>query len=554
MNESEERNIELLLRQLKESENIDLRSSAAEKLGFKKIHIDKIVPALIEALSDDNWLVRTESAKALAQIGRKALPALDALRGAMSEPRNRSKRPVFFEVIKTLETIESTEPEATPEEIIEEKIEPIEEISVEKIEPVIEEVISEESTFEEVSIEQVEVAEEKIDEEEKEKIEEVIEDYLEDALEDVIEEVADESIDEDVIEDIAEDIAEEVAEDIAEEITEEIIEMEEKTDELTAETEQDGLDNQLQTEIKSLEEKIDKHITETEEPLEEEEELEEKEIIEEVLEEAIEEVVEDVIVKEKIDEKILDDVAEDIAEEIVDKIEEDQVITETKEDITLDKMLVFDEEEGKKKNNERLLILPPDQDESLSEDIPIRKMSSSLVKVILAGDKSVGKTTLRKGYCDIGFKSEYKEVIGADFATKHFTVDEKNFALQVWDIAAIERFEQNKVIYFRGTNGVMLVFDITQRSSYDNILNWFANIREIESGKIAYVLVGNKIDLRSSNIDCISIEEGQELASKLSLLCGASVPYIETSANTREAISDAFQTLENTAAAVFLKE
>ncbi|HUU79640.1 MAG TPA: GTP-binding protein [candidate division Zixibacteria bacterium] len=515
MNESEERNIELLLRQLKDSENIDLRSSAAEKLGFKKIHIDKIVPALIEALSDDNWLVRTESAKALAQIGRKALPALDALRGAMSEPRNRSKRPVFFEVIKTLETIESTEPEATPEEIIEEKIESIEEISVEKIEPVIEEVISEESTFEEVSIEQVEVAEEKIDEEEKEKIEEVIEDYLEDAiedaLEDAIEEVADESIDEDVIENLAEEMAEEVTEDTAEEIAEEIFELEEKTDELIAETEQVELDDQLQTEIKSLEEKIE--------------------------------------------ENILDDIADDITEEIIDEKEEIQVIEETKEDFTLDKMLVFDEEEEeKKKISERLLILLPDQEESLSEDIPTRKMSSSLVKVILAGDKSVGKTAIRKGYCDVGFKSEYKEVIGADFATKHFIVDEKNFALQVWDIAAKERFEQNKVIYFRGTNGVMLVFDITQRSSFDNILNWFANIREIESGKIAYVLVGNKVDLRSTSIDCISFEEGQELASKLSLLCGASVPYIETSASTGEAVSDAFQTLENKAAAVFLKE
>ncbi|NHJ03341.1 MAG: GTP-binding protein [Candidatus Heimdallarchaeota archaeon] len=549
MNESEERNIELLLRQLKESENIDLRSSAAKKLGFKKIHIDKIVPALIEALSDDNWLVRIESAKALAQIGRKALSALDALRGAMSEPRNKSKRPVFFEVIKTLETIESTEPEATPEEIIEEKIEPIEEITVEKIEHVIEEVISEESTFEEVSIEQVEVIEEKIDEDEKEKIEEVIEDYLEDAvedaLEDAIEEVADESFDEDIIENIAEDIAEEVTEDIAEEIVEEIIESEEKADELIVETEHVELDDQLQTEIKSLEEKIEEQFTETEEFSEEEEEQEEEQITEEVLEETTEDVIEEVIEEEKIEESILDD----ITEEALDEKEE------TKEDITLDKVLVFDEEEEeKKKINERFLILPPDQDESLSEDIPTRKMSSSLVKVILVGDKSVGKTAIRKGYCDVGFKSEYKEVIGADFATKHFIMDEKNFALQVWDIAAKERFEQNKVIYFRGTNGVMLVFDITQRSSFNNILNWFANIREIESGKIAYVLVGNKVDLRSTNIDCISFEEGQELASKLSLLCGTSVPYIETSASTGEAVSDAFQTLENKAAAVFLKE
>lgn len=536
MSDSDERELELLLQQLKENADIDLRSHAAQQLGLKKSKSDIVVPALIEALNDDNWLVRVEAATALSKIGRAAAVAIEPLKSAMNEPRNRPKRGIFYEVIQTLETAKSAEPEVEPIAVVEEVKEEItfeekveEAVIVEEtpIEPVIEP--SEDVVEEPIVEEKAEVVTEDIVEEAKivdevvveDKPEEIMEEALEDAVEDAIEDIVEETVVEEVVEEIAEedtvgeDITE-IVEDVAEDITE------------------DTTDD---------------------------------EIIEEVIEEIAEEVLEDVLEEEvgdTVDHEIIDDIAEEITEEVLETKEEEEIEEsvetfqapeviqppiepeeekKTTDDITeavpLDEVLEF--EDDKKKLEEQ----PPTIEPPTVEDVKIVSMTKALIKIVLVGDAAVGKTALRKKYCDDSFSDEYKHVLGADFATKHFSKNNENFSLQIWDIAAKERFDKSKELFFKSIFGALLVFDVTNRESYNNIRYWIEELRKVESKELALVIVGNKTDLRSDQESTsITREEGQELASKLTEEIGFDVSYVETSAINGTGVEVAFRILE----------
>ena len=321
---------------------------------------------------------------------------------------------------------------------------------------------------------------------EEEIIEDVLEDAVEDTLEDAIEDVVDESVDEDTIEDIAEDIAEEVIE-IGEEITEEIVETPSETIEEIVE---ESIDDSDLTEAKAL-------LEEIEESLEEEEKT-----------------------------------AEDTLEA--------EVIEETKESVPLDDVLEYEEDKKTEEEKKNLLTLPTDEKPTL-EDVPIIKMSRTILKIIIVGDEQVGKTTLQKSYSDIGFQTEYKEIIGADFASKHLEIDGENFALQMWDIIGQTRETINQDLFYKGTNGALLVFDVTRRDTFESIYQWYSDIKKY--GSVEFVIIGNKIDLRTSEQDCVTTEQGQELANKLSSELDRPVHYFEANALDNENIEDAFKLL-----------
>ncbi|HUT80832.1 MAG TPA: HEAT repeat domain-containing protein [Candidatus Bathyarchaeia archaeon] len=339
MSNSDEKNIELLLRQLEDSDNIDVRSNAASKLGYITSHQDEIVKALTEALSDENWLVRVEAAKALGRIGKAACKAIEVLKNVMVEPRNRAKRGIFYEILQTLEKVQSESPKTSVStELVKE-----EELSLE-MEEIMEEVLDEaveDSFVEEEEI--VELQEEKstdlpyqtISEDEEvtpaiiseEKDEESVEDILdavEEALEDSVELPSEEEIVEDVLEETVEDaleeaiedivddsVAEDIIEDIAEDIAEEVIEFEDKPME------------DVETIIDEPEEEV------IEDALED--------AVEDALEEAIEDVVDDSVAEE-----VIEDIAEEIADEVIEDISEE---SETEVNIPLDQVLVFDDED-----------------------------------------------------------------------------------------------------------------------------------------------------------------------------------------------------------------
>ena len=107
---------------------------------------------------------------------------------------------------------------------------------------------------------------------------------------------------------------------------------------------------------------------------------------------------------------------------------------------------------------------------------------SFLMKIVLAGDGAVGKTALRERYLGKGFSSNYMMTIGADFALKEATIREKSIKFQIWDLAGQPRFNSVRELYYRGSHGAMLVFDLTRRESFTNLYLWIDELLK-NSGK-----------------------------------------------------------------------
>ena len=174
---------------------------------------------------------------------------------------------------------------------------------------------------------------------------------------------------------------------------------------------------------------------------------------------------------------------------------------------------------------------------------------SFLVKIVLAGDGAVGKTTLRRRYLGEGFQASYLMTIGADFAVKSVDVGGKLIKFQIWDLAGQPRFQVVREMYYRGALGGLLIFDVTRWDSFKNLPYWLEELwRSNGRGCVPVVLVGNKIDLRTEGSDSISTPYGESYSqdvSKVTSQYGFSVPYVETSAKTGELVNDAFQTLGN---------
>lgn len=172
---------------------------------------------------------------------------------------------------------------------------------------------------------------------------------------------------------------------------------------------------------------------------------------------------------------------------------------------------------------------------------------SFLVKIVLAGDGAVGKTTLRRRYLGEGFQASYLMTIGADFAVKTVDVSERTIKFQLWDLAGQPRFQVVREMYYRGALGGLLIFDVTRWDSFKNLPHWLEELwRSNGRGAVPVVLVGNKTDLRMEGPDFISQEYGEKYSQDVSTVTqqyGFTVPYIETSAKTGELVDEAFRIL-----------
>ena len=129
-------------------------------------------------------------------------------------------------------------------------------------------------------------------------------------------------------------------------------------------------------------------------------------------------------------------------------------------------------------------------------------MSSSRLqlKVIVLGDSGVGKTSILNRFVKQEFSQNYRATVGADFLFKEFTVDGKGVSLQLWDTAGQERFQSLGNAFYRGTDCCLLVFDITNSDSFDNIVSWKKEFLERsgnENTNFPIILLGNKCDLVS---------------------------------------------------------
>ncbi|MFW9995007.1 MAG: GTP-binding protein [Candidatus Odinarchaeota archaeon] len=170
-----------------------------------------------------------------------------------------------------------------------------------------------------------------------------------------------------------------------------------------------------------------------------------------------------------------------------------------------------------------------------------------ILKMVLAGDGAVGKTSLRIRYLGHGFQSQYIQTIGADFAVKTDVINGKKVNYAIWDLAGQQHFESVRSAYYMGTLGALLVFDVTRRGSFENLNSWIHEIwKHNGKGVIPIVILGNKHDLRPDIVHCIDEEEAQKYCEELSKKTkgkGFDIKYLNTSAKTGLNVTEAFHAL-----------
>jgi small GTP-binding protein len=171
----------------------------------------------------------------------------------------------------------------------------------------------------------------------------------------------------------------------------------------------------------------------------------------------------------------------------------------------------------------------------MSED---KKKKLFEAKIITLGDGQVGKSSLILRYVDNSFSTNYLSTIGVDSKYKKIKLYGEEIKVKIFDTAGQERFRSITSDYIRKANGMLLVYDISHKPSYDNIENWINNLKE-ETGQkmIPAVLIGNKKDLADERV--ITEEQGRELAKRYEM----EEHFYETSCSTGENVEKAFNDL-----------
>ncbi|XP_044264856.1 ras-related protein Rab-37-like isoform X2 [Tribolium madens] len=154
-------------------------------------------------------------------------------------------------------------------------------------------------------------------------------------------------------------------------------------------------------------------------------------------------------------------------------------------------------------------------------------------KVMLLGDSGVGKTCILMQFRDGLFLSgNYISTVGIDFRNKVVTVDQTKVKLQIWDTAGQERFRSVTHAYYRDAHALLLLYDVTNKTSFDNIRAWLSEIREYAQDDVVIMLLGNKADCGSDR--AVRREDGERLAREYN------VAFMETSAKSGQNVELAF--------------
>nr|CAH8832834.1 unnamed protein product [Trichobilharzia regenti] len=163
------------------------------------------------------------------------------------------------------------------------------------------------------------------------------------------------------------------------------------------------------------------------------------------------------------------------------------------------------------------------------------KLYDYLFKLLLIGDSGVGKTSILFRFSEDEFNSTFIATIGIDFKIRTLEMDGKKIKLQIWDTAGQERFRTITTAYYRGAMGIMLVYDVTNGNSFDNISTWMNNISQHANQDVEKMLLGNKCDACAARV--VPTEAGLQLANSYG------IRFMETSAKSDINITEAFKLL-----------
>ena len=156
-------------------------------------------------------------------------------------------------------------------------------------------------------------------------------------------------------------------------------------------------------------------------------------------------------------------------------------------------------------------------------------------RIIFFGDYNVGKTSLFLRYLGEPFDSSFRPLIFKEFENKLIEINNKLIKIQLWDLADTCSNIKESKFYYKLAKGVIVVYDITSRDSFNNSRDWLQKIKKNIKDNIKILLVGNKNDLDSRR--CVLYEEGQELADEFS------AKFFETSAKNNYNVNDIFNLL-----------
>lgn len=163
-----------------------------------------------------------------------------------------------------------------------------------------------------------------------------------------------------------------------------------------------------------------------------------------------------------------------------------------------------------------------------------------IFKLLLIGDSGVGKSSLLLRFADAQYSDSYLATIGVDFKIRTVEVEDHLVKLQVWDTAGQERFRTITSSYYRGAHGFIIVYDVTDVDSFQNVTRWMREIEHYANANMQHciMLIANKCDLHTKK--AVSSAEGREMAERI----GA--PFLECSAKLDTNVDEAFFVMAST--------
>jgi len=157
-------------------------------------------------------------------------------------------------------------------------------------------------------------------------------------------------------------------------------------------------------------------------------------------------------------------------------------------------------------------------------------------KILILGDSKVGKSCFLTRYADNTYKEDYLSTIGMDYKIKNYELEDgRIIKLYIWDTAGQDKFRSITSNFYKGADGIILIYDITDRKTFNSVRNWIYNIQEEAPDKVALVLAGNKVDDEKNRK--VQESEGKKIADEYSL------PFFECSAKSDINVTQTFDTL-----------